>query len=70
MKIIFTAHAEERIKKRRISKEEILEAIKKPEKITKKRKKFYIQKTISEGKIEVIYEKEENFIKIITVYWI
>jgi len=69
MEIVFTLHAEERIIKRGISKEEVIEAIKYPENIEKKSGKYYIQKNIGRGIIEIVYEKE-NYIKVVTVYWL
>ena len=69
MDIIFTEHAKDRIKKRKITKDEIINTIKYPEKIRKREGKYYAQKDIERGKIEVVYEKDK-YINIITVYWI
>ncbi len=70
MRYIFTIHAQYRIKKRKLTKKEVIDAIKQPNKILKKYNKYYIQKDIGRGTIEVVYEKTENYIKIITVYWL
>jgi len=70
MKIVFTAHAEQRIKKRNLLKEEIILAIEQSDKIMKKYSKYYYQKKLQRGIIEVCCEKTENNINIITVYWI
>jgi len=69
MDIIFTEHAKYRIKKRKITNDEIINTIKYPEKINKKEGKYYAQKEIGRGKIEIIYEKDK-YIRVITVYWI
>jgi len=69
MNIIFTEHAKDRIKKRKITEDEVINAIKYPEKTEKREGKYYAQKNIGRGKIEVAYEKEK-YIKIISVYWI
>jgi len=69
MEIIFTEHVEWRMKKRNISKDEIINTIKYAEKIDKKEGKYYAQKDIGRGKIEVVYERDK-YIKIVTVYWI
>ena len=69
MRIVFTEHAKERIKKRGISEDEVTNTIKHPEKVEKKHGKYYARKNIGRGKIEVVYEKE-NYIKVVTVYWI
>ncbi|MBD3259857.1 DUF4258 domain-containing protein [Candidatus Woesearchaeota archaeon] len=70
MKIIFTRHSEQRIKKRKITKEDIREAINYPDLINKKHNKLYSRKKLERGNIEVCCEKIENIIKIITVYWV
>ena len=70
MNITFTNHAESRIKKRKIQKHEVIDAIKYPDKILKKHGKYYFQKSLERGKIEVAAEKIENNIKVITLYWL
>ena len=70
MKIIFTEHADERLERRKFLKEEIIEAIKFPDKILKKHDKYYHQKVLGRGKVEVVCEKTEKHIKVITLYWL
>ncbi len=70
MNIVFTSHAEDRINIRKITKEEVIEAIFYPEKITKKYEKYYFTKKLQKGTIEVCCERTERDIKIITVYWV
>jgi len=55
--IEFTRHAEFRIIKRKILKQEVLGAIRQPDKILKKYDKYYFQKSLNRGKIEVVCEK-------------
>lgn len=69
MEIIFIGHAKDRIKKRKISEEEIIDAIKNPDKIHKEQGKYYCQKNIKRANIEIVYEKDK-YIKIITVYYL
>ncbi|RLG16342.1 hypothetical protein DRN69_01050 [Candidatus Pacearchaeota archaeon] len=69
MNIVFTEHAKERIKRRKITEDEIINTIKYPEKLDKNKQKYYAQKNIGRGRIEVVYEKDK-YIKIITVYWV
>ena len=69
MKIIFTEHGEERLEKRKFLKTEVIEAIKFPDKILKKHGKYYYQKTLEKGKVEIVCEKTEKHIKVITLYW-
>ncbi len=69
MKITYTTHAEDRLKKRKITREEVELATKYPDKTMKDGHKFIAQKDIGRGKIEVVYEKE-NYIKIITIYFV
>ena len=69
MEIIFTEHAKGRLKKRKITEDEVINTIKYAEKTKKEKGKYYAQKDIGRGKIEVVYEKEK-YIKIITLYWL
>lgn len=69
MKIIFTSHAENRIKQRKLSNEDVFETINRPDVTIKKHEKYYFQKKVCQGIIEVVCEKTENNIKVITVYW-
>ena len=69
MEIIFTEHVKDRIKKRKISEDEIVNTIKYAKKTDKRAGKYYAQKNIGRGRIEVVYERD-RYIKIVTVYWI
>ena len=69
MEIIFTKHALLRMKKRKITKDEIINSIKHPENTSKKEGKLYIQKNIDRANIEIVYEKDK-YIKVITAYYI
>ena len=66
MKIIFTHHAEDRIKTRKITKTEALDAISFPDKTAKKYGKYYYQKQLERGTIEVVVEKSGKNLNIIT----
>ncbi len=59
MKVIFTEHIKDRIKRRKLTEDEILNTIKYPEKIDKREGKYYAKKNIGRGKIEVVYEKDK-----------
>ncbi len=69
MKIVFTHHARDRMKKRKITEEEVAETLKFPDKTSKKESKYYAQKNIKRAKIEVAYERDK-YLKVITVYYI
>ena len=69
MNIVFTLHTKFRLKKRKITEDEVIQAIKSPDKLTKIDGKYYVQKNIGRGNIEVIYVRE-NYIKVVTVYWV
>ncbi len=69
MEIKFTNHARERLKKRGISEEDVIETVNNAENTNKRGGKYYAQKNIGRGKIEVVYEKDK-YIKIVTIYWI
>ncbi|VVB81709.1 Uncharacterised protein [uncultured archaeon] len=70
MEIIFTSHAEFRIKKRKLLEQEVVDTIRYPDITIKKYDKYYFQKKLERGTIEVSCEKTERYIKVITVYWI
>ncbi len=70
MEFIFTSHSKHRIQMRRLTEEEVIEAIRHPDRVIKKYGNYYAQKNIGRGTIEVPYEKTEKYIRIITVYWI
>ncbi len=70
MNIVFTDHVEERLKRRKITKQEIIDAIRYPDKTIKKYGKYYYQKKLQRGTIEVSCGKTEQEINIITVYWL
>ena len=68
MKIIFTRHAEEQIKERKIEKRLVEETIKYADKTRKEGKnKYYASRKINGFFLEVVYIRE-NYIKVITVY--
>ncbi len=69
MEIIFTEHVKDRIRKRKISEDEIINTIKYAEKTDKRGSKYFAKKNIERGKIEVVYTRDK-YIKIVTVYWI
>ena len=70
MNIIFTKHAETRIIRRKIAKQEILNAIQFPDKTLKKYGKYYYQKKLERGIMEIVVERTEKNINIITIYWL
>ena len=70
MDIFFTLHSKRQIKKRNLTEEEIIESMKYSDKTIKKHGKYYFQKNLGRGTIEIVCEKTENNIKVITVYWI
>lgn len=71
MKIIFSSHAEKRLKERGIKKEQIIETIEFPE-YTIKRTNDEVEafKKIEGRKFKVVYFKGEKYIKVITLYYI
>ncbi len=70
MDIIFTLHARERMERRGMLQEEVLDAIKRPDKTRKVEGTYYFQKKLDRGVIEVCCGKTEKIIKVITVYWV
>ena len=67
MNIVFTKHAKEQMKERGITEDDVINAVKYPEKTKKISNIYYVQKKVIQGTIEVVYIKE-NYIKVITVY--
>ena len=70
MKIEFSNHAFERLKKRGILQIYIEEELLHPIRVEKREGLFYAQIKIDKGIVEIVYEKRENLIKIVTLYWI
>jgi hypothetical protein len=70
MKIIFTSHAKQKIERRKLLEEEVIDAIKNPDKIIKKHGKYFYQKKLDRGKIEIVIEKTESILNVITIYWL
>lgn len=69
MNITFTSHALEQMKERGITSDEVISTIRYAEKIDKIGDKYYAQKNTNSGIIEVVFVRE-NYIKVVTVYWI
>jgi len=69
MEIEFTLHAKEQIRERGIKTEEVIDAIKNPDKSYQEFGKQYIEKDIGRGIIRIVYKKDK-YINIITVYWL
>ena len=69
MKIVFTKHAEQQIKERKIERIWVEETLKAPDKIYKEDEKYYAHKKLNDHTIEVVYEKQ-TYIKVITTYWL
>lgn len=70
MEVELTNHAKHRIKVRKILKQEVIDAIKYPDNTDKRHGKYYFQKKLERGTIEICCEKIENNIKVITIYWL
>jgi len=70
MKVIFSKHAEQRINERAIEKQNVFDALFSSDKLVKRFEKFYAQKKFSKGIIEVVFERKEDHLIIITVYWL
>ena len=69
MRIKFTGHATRRMKKRGILKQEVIDIINYPDKITKKHGKLFYIKNTGRGEIEIATDAAGDNLKIITLYW-
>ncbi|MFC1648697.1 DUF4258 domain-containing protein [Nanoarchaeota archaeon] len=70
MKVSLSAHAKKRMKLRRITEDDVLQAIRYPRKTRKKYGLYYIEYELPHGSIELVYDRKQNHINIITIYWI
>ena len=69
MNIIYTIHADEQIKERKINKVWVEETIKSPDELKHKGHKHFATKKLNGETLKVIYVKE-TYIKVITSYFI
>ncbi|HLC65636.1 MAG TPA: DUF4258 domain-containing protein [Candidatus Nanoarchaeia archaeon] len=69
MNVVFTEHAKEKLSRRKILEEEVYDAIRYPNHIIKKYGKYYFQKRLDRGIIELVCEMTERDLKVITLYW-
>lgn len=67
MNIVFTDHAKERMKRRNISEDEVINTIKYPEKTEKTDDAYYVYKHLGRFILKVVYTRE-NYIKVLTVH--
>ena len=67
MHIEFTQHAKDRMKKRNISEDEVINTIKYPERTEKVGDVYYAQKHLGRLLLKVVYIRE-NYIKVITLH--
>ena len=57
------------MRKRGITKDEVIQTISYPDITSKQKGKYFVQKNIGRAKIEVVYEKDK-YLNVITVYYI
>jgi hypothetical protein len=69
MIIIYTYHAKQQIKKRKILKIWVEETIKFPDKIKSNKNRHYVIKKLNSKVLKVVFVKEK-YIKIITSYFV
>ena len=69
MEIIFSFHAKEQIKERKIQLVWAEETIKYPDEIIKENNKYYAIKKLNGKTLKIIYIKE-RYIKVITLFFI
>ncbi len=71
MKIVFSSHAEKRMKERGVRKEDIIEVIDFPEYVIRRENnEIEAYKKINNKMFKVVYIKLENYIKVITSYYL
>lgn len=67
MHIEFTKHARDRMKKRNISEDEVINTIKFPEKTEKVGNVYYVQKHLGRFMLRVVYIREK-YIKVLSLH--
>jgi len=69
MEIKYTSHVLDKCSERKIEKVWIEETIKKPDRVKNEGYKWYAVKKLNGKTLKVVYIKQ-NYIKIITVFWV
>ena len=69
-RIIFTAHASERLKQRKIKNDHVISTLADPDFIVQRGAESEAYKGIDKKLLKVIYVEKEKFIRIITLYWV
>ena len=68
MKIVFTGHVLYKMRKRKVEKVWVADAIRYPDMTSTDNNKYRVMKKLNGKTLEVIYSKEK-YIKVITVFW-
>jgi len=69
MRIVFTFHVKQQIRIRNILEDEVISAITYPHRTVKRNGKYRFISKLLRGTIEVVCDKTERHIKVITAYW-
>lgn len=69
MRIIFTTHAKQRMVEREISLDLIMDALEIPDYTVSSEQKIGAYKKINNRILKVVYEKKDNYIKVVTLMW-
>jgi hypothetical protein len=69
MKFVYTLHAEEQIRRRKIEKVWIEETIRSPDSLRRENHKCYAKKKLNGASLKVVFIKEK-YIKVVTAYFI
>ncbi|MDO8427983.1 MAG: DUF4258 domain-containing protein [Candidatus Diapherotrites archaeon] len=70
MKYLLTGHAQERMHQRGVSLDLVIEVIEQAERIEKQKDTWIATKNTFKGRLEVVFQKTDTIIKIITTYWV
>lgn len=71
MRVLFSSHAEKRIKERGIKKEEVIDTIEFPEySIRRGNNEIEVHKKIKGKILKVVYIEIENYKKVISLYYL
>ena len=69
-RLIFTAHAYERLKERGMTEDFVVSALSSPDFVINRGEESEAYKKIAGKLLKVVYVEKESFIRIITLYWV
>jgi hypothetical protein len=69
-RLVFTAHAGERLEERGITEDFVVSALSSPDFVINRGEESESYKDVAGKLLKVVYAEKESFIRIITLYWV